>query len=120
MTDKTSAEWIRVRHPVNSPQDRFACLAFVMDGALAFIPLTHSNMFLDDAAATSSLDFALRFFTGEVEPSKWHLRELKSVVGGDGRTYNEARIWGEEGNMVASMTQQCILRPHKGGSQASL
>jgi hypothetical protein len=28
-----------------------------------------------------------------------------------GRTYSESRLWNQSGAMVASMTQQCILRP---------
>ncbi|KAF9878049.1 acylthioesterase ii [Colletotrichum karsti] len=120
LTSKTSADWFRSRHPMEKLQDRFAALGFVLDGALSFIPLTHSQLFLDDAAACSSLDFALRFFTGDVDLDQWHLRELKTIAGSDGRTYTEARLWDRNGNMVANMTQQSIMRPPKTVVKASL
>ncbi|TDZ73338.1 hypothetical protein CTRI78_v001248 [Colletotrichum trifolii] len=120
ITSKTSAEWFRSRHPIDRPQDRFAGLGFVMDGAIAFIPLTHNRMFLDDSSACSSLDIALRFFTGDLDLDKWHLREWKTSSGSDGRTYSEARLWDDAGNMVASMTQQSIMRPAEVPARASM
>ncbi|KAF6833314.1 acylthioesterase ii [Colletotrichum plurivorum] len=113
ITSKTSADWFRTRQPVDRLTDAYASLGFVLDGALSFIPLTHSQRFLDDASACSSLDFALRFFTADIKLANWHLREIKTVVGGDGRTYTEGRLWDSEGNMVANMTQQSIMRPPK-------
>ncbi|KAL0931496.1 acylthioesterase ii [Colletotrichum truncatum] len=120
LTSKTSADWVRCRHPLPRLKDRFAGLGFLLDGALAFIPLTHSQMFLTDTAACSSLDFALRFFTGDLDLDKWHLRELKTVAGSDGRTYTEARFWDRDGNLVANMTQQSIMRPLEATVKAAL
>lgn len=112
-TSRTSADYFRARRPVDRKSDVFASLGFVLDGAVSFIPLTHSQKFLDEASACSSLDFALRFFTGEINLGDWHLREIKTVVGRDGRTFTEARLWDSDGNMVANMTQQSIMRPLK-------
>ncbi|KAK2041190.1 acyl-CoA thioesterase II [Colletotrichum somersetense] len=120
LTSKTSADWLRCRHPIERLQDQFAGVAFILDGGLSFVPLTHSNKFLDDAGPCSSLDFALRFFTGDVDLGKWHMREIKTITGNNGRTYTEARFWNREGNMVAIMNQQCIMRPPKGFTRASL
>ncbi|EFX04137.1 acyl-thioesterase 2 [Grosmannia clavigera kw1407] len=99
----------RARTPQDA--DHYAGLGFVLDGALSFLPLAHSGLFLDDAGACSSLDFALRCFGTDVDLSSWHLRELKTVTGQNGRTYSEARLWDENGRLVANMTQQSILRP---------
>lgn len=118
ITSKTSADWLRCRQPLGRRQDQYAGLGFVMDGALSFLPLSHSGMFLDDVAACSSLDFALRLFTSNMDLNSWHMRELKTVAGGDGRTYTEARLWDQSGAMVASMTQQSIMRPKRTGRPA--
>lgn len=118
LTEKSSADWFRLldTETAKGPAEHFASLALLMDVALAFIPLAHNHQFLEDAAACSSLDFALRFFKKgeELDMGKWHLREMKTINGAEGRTYSEAQIWTEGGDMVASMTQQSIMRAHKG------
>ncbi|CRG89089.1 hypothetical protein PISL3812_06124 [Talaromyces islandicus] len=112
ITAKTSSVWFQSRYPVEEESDHAAGLAFLLDGALSFLPLTHNHMFLNDTSACSSLDFAMRVFVPIVNLNNWHLRESVTHVGAHGRTFSEARVWDEEGNMVASMTQQSILRPH--------
>ncbi|ERF73937.1 hypothetical protein EPUS_05360 [Endocarpon pusillum Z07020] len=128
LTSKRHLDYFRIRQntsstfsppdpdalPISSTCLHFAALAFAMDGAIAFIPLSLSHNFLPDVAACSSLDFALRFHTDVMDAGKWHLREIRTVVGDYGRTYNEARLWNEEGRLVATMNQQDILRPHSG------
>lgn len=112
ITAKTSTLWFQSKYHVSEETDHAAGLAFVLDGALSFLPLIHNHMFLNDASACSSLDFAMRVFVPTVNLNNWHLRENVTHVGAHGRTYSEARLWDEKGNMVASMTQQSILRPH--------
>jgi acyl-CoA thioesterase II len=113
LPEKTSGDWTRCKHPLLTEGEQIAALAFYMDGALSFLPLTHSHRSLADARTCSSLDFALRIMSNNVDFNKWHLREMKTIHGGEGRTYTEGRLWDEQGNMVASMTQQSILRPHR-------
>lgn len=55
----------------------------------------------------------MRIFSSDWDLNDWNLRELKTVSGGDGRTYSEARVWNKSGKLVANMTQQSILRPKK-------
>jgi acyl-CoA thioesterase II len=109
--EKTSASWLRHRVPLKSQAENYCALSWVMDAALSFLPLTLDHKFLGDAGACSSLDFALRLFSNEVRFDEWHIEELKTITAGNGRTYSEKRLWDEKGNMVASMTQQSILRP---------
>lgn len=115
LTAKTSGDWYRLRETASAdcPGTHFAAMGWLMDAALSFIPLTHNHQFLDDAGACSSLDFALRFFVSgdQLDAGKWHFREMKTINGAGGRTYSEAQLWDEKGDMVASMTQQSILRP---------
>ncbi|KAL2109486.1 hypothetical protein VUR80DRAFT_2366 [Thermomyces stellatus] len=120
VTEKTSAEWTRVRHPTPRLSDKFAALGFMMDEALSFLPLTLNGKTLYEATACSSLDFAMRFFTAEFDLNQWLFREWNTVAGRDGRTYSESRIWDLQGNMVANMTQQSILRPKPDHVKANL
>lgn len=111
VTAKTSADWFRAVDALSTRAENMSALAFMMDAALAFVPLAHDHSFFTEAGACSTLDFAFRVFVNDLKVNDWHLREMKTIAGGEGRTYNEARLWDERGKMVASMTQQCILRP---------
>ncbi|KAF3050442.1 hypothetical protein E8E11_009054 [Didymella keratinophila] len=115
LTSRTTADWFRSATPLSTPIDNLAALTFYSDGALSFCPLSFSHLYLDDSAACSSLDFALRFF-GDVDVEKWHLREISTHAGSEGRTFSECWIWDEQGRAVATMSQQSIMRvlPAKG------
>ncbi|KAJ5631145.1 Thioesterase/thiol ester dehydrase-isomerase [Penicillium longicatenatum] len=113
LTSKTSAEWMRSKSHIETESQQLSALAFYMDEALAFLPLTHSHLFFEDASACASLDIALRLFSNKIDLNEWLLKEMKTISGGEGRTYSEARLWDQNGNLVACMTQQNILRPHK-------
>lgn len=121
LTSRTSADWFRSSTPLPTAVDQIAALTFYADGALSFCPLSFSHLYLDDSAACSSLDFALRFF-GHVDVEKWCLREIQTRAGSGGRTFSEAWIWDEEGRAVACMSQQSIMRvlPGKGKEKGKL
>ncbi|KAL4731121.1 hypothetical protein ACLX1H_000082 [Fusarium chlamydosporum] len=106
ITDKVSAEWQRSHQPLETQVDNFSALAFLMDGALSFLPLTHNHMWFDDTAACSTLDFALRIFVPEINMNEWSLRERKTSRGGGNRTYSEGKLFDKHGNLIASNTQQ--------------
>jgi acyl-CoA thioesterase len=105
ITEKFSAEWFRARGK------QLAALAFNMDGGLSFLPLMHDHKFLEDVGACSSLDFALRVFTPTLDMNQWHIKERKTIAAEGGRTYSEARLFDERGNLVAIESQQSIMRP---------
>lgn len=109
-TVKSSADWIHVKHPLQTEGEQMAGLGFIMDGVLSFLPLAHNHMFFEDVGACSSLDFALRIFSTCPKMDRWHLREAINHHAGNGRTYSESKLWDEDGNLVACMTQQSILR----------
>lgn len=111
ITERSSGEWYRVKGSLDTEADHLACLAFLMDGGLSFLPLAHNHQFISEAGPCSSLDFALRIFTPYVDLKEWSFKERKTTVAGYGRNYSEGRMWDKKGNMVASMTQQSILRP---------
>jgi acyl-CoA thioesterase II len=111
LTDKVSADWVRMPHTLKGENEHVPAIACLLDGAMSFIPLTHSHRFLDDVGVSGSLDFALRFFTNDINVNDWKLRELRAIVGAEARTYNEARLYSEDGKLVAIMNQQGIMRP---------
>lgn len=110
---RSTAEYLRARSPVLSTEaDQAASLAFLLDGGVAGCALTHADggLAVDDVTALASLDFALRVTTPDVDLRRWHLRERTVPAAGHGRTYAEARLWSEDGTLVAVMSQQGILR----------
>lgn len=121
LTERSSGDWAKTKEALTSAGEKAAALSFLMDGGLSFLPLWHEHLWFDDAGACSTLDFALRLFTPDVDLSNWHLRERKTIAAGFGRSYSEGRLWDERRNLVACMTQQCILRPKpKGKGRAVL
>jgi hypothetical protein len=90
LPSRTTAEYLRVRDPLVTEEDHIAAIAFHMDAAVAFIPLSFSHMFLDDSGPCSTLDFALRLFANDVCMDRWHLKELVTTVGGEnsGRSHH--------------------------------
>lgn len=111
MTEKTSAEWLKTRALLKDEHENMAALAFIMDGALSFLPLNNDHKNLEDAGPCTTLDFALRVMRPGIKMDRWHLRERKAIAAAVGRTYAESRLWDEEGNLVAIESQSCILRP---------
>ncbi|KAE8153806.1 thioesterase-like superfamily-domain-containing protein [Aspergillus avenaceus] len=112
--EKFSAERFRIRGPLNNEADQVSALAFYMDKGLAYIPANHSGYQLTDASACASLDFSLRLFTHEIDLRKWHLTEATTSVAGNARAFSEGRVWDGNGRLLASMTQQTLLRPKAG------
>lgn len=111
ITARSSADWYRIREDLSSEKDQIASLLFLMDEMLSSLPLAHTHQFVDDVGACSTLDFAIRVFRPEVNLKQWHLCERTTSAAGYGRTFSEGRLWNEEGHMVASVTQQGIMRP---------
>ncbi|CAF9911091.1 MAG: hypothetical protein GOMPHAMPRED_007298 [Gomphillus americanus] len=111
LSDKTSGEWYRIKSDLKGREQHMAALGFLLDAGLSFLPLSHSNLFLDDAGPCSSLDFALRVFVDDVDMNQWHLVERRSLCGSLGLTHTIANMFGESGRLVAQMSQQSILRP---------
>jgi acyl-CoA thioesterase II len=114
ITSKTSGDWFRTVLPLPTPGERAAAIGFYLDGAVATLPMAHNHMGFEDVGTVSTLDFALRLFVPDITTDRWHFRERVTIAADHGRTYSEARVWDEKGTMVASLTQQCILRSKSG------
>lgn len=109
-----SSERFRVRGPLESQAEELSALAFYMDRGLAYIPADHSGYELLDASACATLDFALRIFRPQITLKNWHVSEQRTAVANNARAFSEGRVWDENGILVASMTQQTMLRPKPG------
>lgn len=120
ITEKFSAEWQRAKDPLPTTADQISALAWSMDGGLSFVPLIHDKKYLEDAGACSSLDFSLRIFTHNFNFNNWHIKERKAIAGQGGRTFSEARLFDENGQLVAIESQQSIMRPLPSGVQSKL
>lgn len=93
---KSSSQWIRSRLDLTKAAKmaqeegeelvptalalNTATLAFALDGALSFIPLSYSHRFLDDADACSSLDFALRLMVDRPSIENWLYQEAHRLT----------------------------------------
>lgn len=96
-----------------------ASMAFALDGAMPFIPLGLAKKNLIEASAASTLEFATRFNSDILDMNQYHLREIKPIHAGWGRTYNEARLFDTRGRLVATCTQQGVLKPADPSSVAT-
>lgn len=84
MHQKVNYDWFKVKQslqPTSKTQEKIplrsdpnrsdaidaSLLTFILDGAIAFIPLTFSHRFLNHAKACSSLDFSLRFHLDDLD-----------------------------------------------------
>ncbi|KDN37809.1 hypothetical protein K437DRAFT_259646 [Tilletiaria anomala UBC 951] len=88
-----------------------ALTVFYLDNSMAFLPLTHSEGYwFPHVSACSSLDFVARWHTDSFDAAQWHLRELRALHGAHGRTFNEARIFDRQGELVLTSSQQAVMR----------
>ncbi|CAD6967929.1 unnamed protein product [Tilletia controversa] len=125
VTDKTAADYLRwTESPAEllraNPERTQASgwtlaslnvcsLSLSLDYHLAGIALFFSKIPRAHALFVS-LDFSLRFHVSDIDATQWHLREVKAISGGEGRSFSEAGVW--KGNtLVATISQQCYCRP---------
>ncbi|KAI5196932.1 acyl-CoA thioesterase II [Aureobasidium subglaciale] len=118
LTERSSADWLKVREKVETHAENVTSLAFLLDASISFQPLVLQSMPLTESGACSTLEFSLRFLTPDININDFHMREWKTYAGDAARTFSEARLWDGKGKMVASMSQTCILRPPKKATAA--
>lgn len=110
-TDPISHMWFRMRAPVLANQHMHrAILAFATDLALLGTALMPHGLRLQSAALQSaSLDHAL-WFHDDVAVDDWLLYTMDSPWSGHGRGYNRGMIFDRWGKLVASCTQEGLMR----------
>lgn len=107
--------WVRFREPLTGAEDERALLApcllayasdlrFVSTAALA-----HSATMPRSRLMMASLDHAL-WLHRPFDPSQWLLFAKRSTTASAGRGLNHAEVYSQDGALVASVTQEGLMR----------
>lgn len=132
VTERRASDWIRAKQHIpktegngdeyttpNAPgmlrmsanMAQAAIMTLAMDSSLPFLPLSVVKKPIMEASAASTLEFAMRFHTDMLDFNRWHFREMRPIMAGWSRSFSESLLWDDAGNLVASNTQQAVLRP---------
>lgn len=105
--------WMKTRESLpDDPRLHQCVLAYLSDWSLldtAFRP--HGTSFLQDNVQTASLDHAM-WFHRPFRADEWLLYTQDSPAAGGGRGFNRGMIYDQQGNLVASATQEGLMRVH--------
>lgn len=105
--------WVKtVLELPDSPAFHLAALAFASDlGLLATALLPHpTNLFSKDIVA-ASIDHAMWLHTDKFKMTDWLLFSIRSPWADNARGLSHATIFDKKGNMVASTSQEGLIRP---------
>ncbi|KAK0565863.1 hypothetical protein OC861_003524 [Tilletia horrida] len=97
-----------------------AAIAHLADTKLAWFAPSSAKFSMLKLELTVTLEFSLRYHTGNLRADEWMLREMKSITAGEGRSFSEARFFDRAGRLLATMTQQCLLRQRRSGNTPKL
>lgn len=105
--------WMKTREQLpDDPRLHQCVLAYLSDWSLldtAFRP--HGVSFLQDNVQTASLDHAM-WFHRPFRADEWLLYEQDSPAAAGARGFNRGLIFDQAGNLVASTTQEGLMRVH--------
>ncbi|QFT57633.1 Acyl-CoA thioesterase 2 [Sulfitobacter sp. THAF37] len=95
------------------PQMQHCLLAYASDMNLLGSSLRpHGLTWFQGKVMTASLDHAM-WFHAPIEFSDWHLYDLDAPWTGGGRGFNRGLVYNHNGQLVASVTQEGLMRPRK-------
>lgn len=107
--------WFRLASPINVSQTlQRAILAYSTDMMfLSTCLLPHGILFTNKSLQVASLDHAL-WFHEDVNLNEWHLYYQDSPWSGHGRGMNRGLIFNQNGNLIAEVAQEALIRMRKG------
>ncbi|OUS06378.1 acyl-CoA thioesterase II [Rhodobacterales bacterium 52_120_T64] len=110
-TDDHANMWFRMKAAKGSdPRIQQCILAYASDLNLLEASLRpHGLTWFQERVATASLDHAI-WFHAPVQFENWHLYSVDSPWAGDERSFNRGAIYSQDGELVASVTQEALLR----------
>ena len=86
-------------------------MAYASDfGLLGSALRPHGLTWYRPEAMTASLDHTM-WFHAPVHFENWHLYSMDSPFAGGGRGFNRGAIYSQEGQLVASVAQEGLMRP---------
>lgn len=113
-TSDVNHMWVRMEAARGAgPALQHILMAYVSDfGLLGSSMRPHGLTFHKPGAMTASLDHAM-WFHAPVQFENWHLYTMDAPFTGNGRGFNRGAIYTEDGQLVASVAQEGLLRPLK-------
>lgn len=104
--------WIRMEAAKGAgPELQHILMAYASDfGLLGSSMRPHGLTFHRPGAMTASLDHAM-WFHAPVQFENWHLYTMDAPFTGSGRGFNRGSIFTEDGQLIASVAQEGLLRP---------
>jgi len=112
--------WFRAAAPTPGDQAfQRVVLAYASDMMLLGVGLMpHGLRWFDNRARISSIDHAL-WIHGDVQMDEWLFYSQDSPWSGGGRNLNRGHVYDRSGRMVATVTQEGVMRRRvQGGSEA--
>ncbi|PIE11630.1 MAG: acyl-CoA thioesterase II [Rhodobacterales bacterium] len=108
----TNAVWFRLSDPVEADRRLQHCLlAYASDLYLLGTSVRAvGESFLTGRIMVASIDHAM-WFHRPFDFSNWHLYAMESHSVGGGRGFNRGAIYAQDGTLVASSTQEGLMRP---------
>lgn len=118
MTDPTPQDdqnhtWIRLEAAKGQgPQMQHCLLAYASDmSLLGSSLLPHGLTWLKGEVMMASLDHAM-WFHAPIQFEDWHLYSMDAPFTGGARGFTRGTIYNQDGQMVASVAQEGLLRPN--------
>ena len=103
--------WMKSEEPLpDNPAFHKQVLAFASDyNLMTTSVLPHRGKFRPDQIMMTSLDHAM-WFHQDFRADEWLLFEVESTITGSSRGFNRGSFFNEQGDLVASVTQEGLMR----------
>lgn len=104
--------WMRARVSLSTADSRLHrwMIVFASDSTpvgVIFRPHTKNDF---TPSMVFSLDHVMHFHHHEIKADEWLLYEVESTSAGAGRGFARGRIWGTDGKLLVSLTQEALVR----------
>ncbi|GMS87157.1 hypothetical protein PENTCL1PPCAC_9332 [Pristionchus entomophagus] len=112
-TNKTDKHyfWTRYKFPLDgSSRLHAATLLYISDNSNNLIVFNAHTREGFQPAMSFSLNHTIYFHGRQIDANEWMLIELESTNAAHGRGLTRGRIWSKQGDMIASISQEVVVR----------